>query len=46
MTTTTRGPRRARTGGALIVLSTGQGHDPDKPGTQGMTARYLGTKRR
>jgi CheY-like chemotaxis protein len=42
MTTTTRGPQRARTGGALIVLSTGQGHDPDKPGMEGLTDRSDG----
>ena len=42
MTATTRSPQRPRTGGARIVLSTGQGHDPDKPGTQGMSARSSG----
>jgi len=42
MSTTTRGPQRARTGGAVIVLSTGQGHDLDKPGMEGLTDRSGG----
>jgi CheY-like chemotaxis protein len=42
MTTTTRGPQRARTGGAIILPPTGQGHDLDKPRMEGLTDRSGG----
>jgi CheY-like chemotaxis protein len=41
MTSTTSSPQRARAG-AVIVLSTGQGHDPDDPRTEGLTGRSTG----
>jgi CheY-like chemotaxis protein len=42
MTSMTRSPQRERTGGAVIVLSSGQGHDPENPGMPGMTGRAGG----
>ena len=39
MTWTTCSPARAHTGGAVIVLSSGQGHDPDDPRIEGMPGR-------
>ena len=42
MTSTVCSPQRARTGGAVIVLSSGQGHDPDDPGVEGFIDRSGG----
>ena len=42
MTSRTCSQQRTRTAGAVIVLSTGQGHDPDVPRIEGLTHHAAG----